>query len=147
MVLLFYTFNETKFSGLWNHSNFITLVTVCQPQNSHSSNATGLTEKKKLACSLCVVFQHLNKSQDKSPPLLKNEWSCTRFQDLYVCSTISTFYQRKGRGTKQSLLYTFLEGKKTLFWELCGGGRGMAFWKKKKIQHFKREWGKKMHYR
>lgn len=46
MVLLFYTFNEMKFSGLWNHSNFITLVTVYQAQNSHRSNATGFREKK-----------------------------------------------------------------------------------------------------
>lgn len=34
MVLLFCTFNEMKFSGFWNHSDFITLVTVYQPQNS-----------------------------------------------------------------------------------------------------------------
>lgn len=45
MILLFYTFNEMKFSGLRNHSDFMTLVTVYQPQNSHSSNATGFRGK------------------------------------------------------------------------------------------------------
>lgn len=45
MILLFYTFNKMKFSGLRNHSDFMTLVTVYQPQNSHSSNATGFRGK------------------------------------------------------------------------------------------------------
>lgn len=39
MNMLFYTFNEMKFSDLWNHSDFIILVTVYPPQNSHSSNS------------------------------------------------------------------------------------------------------------
>lgn len=56
MVLLFYTFNEMKFSGLWNHSDSITLGTVYQPQNSHSSNAPGFTGGKEKECSLCIVF-------------------------------------------------------------------------------------------
>lgn len=45
MNILFYTFNEMKFSGFWNHSDFIIRVTIYQPQNSHSSNATDLEEK------------------------------------------------------------------------------------------------------
>lgn len=45
MNILFYTFNEMKFSGFWNHSDFIILVTVYQSQNSHSSNSPGFRGK------------------------------------------------------------------------------------------------------
>lgn len=56
MVLLFYTFNEMKFSGLWNHSNFITLVTVYQPQNSDSSNTTGFRGEKNWKVVYVLYF-------------------------------------------------------------------------------------------
>lgn len=45
MNMLFYTFNEMKFSDVWNHSDFIILVTVYRPQNSHSSNSPGFRGK------------------------------------------------------------------------------------------------------
>lgn len=71
MVLLFYTFNEMKFSGLWNHSDFITLVTGYQPQNSHSSNAPGFRgEEKGMQFMYCILASQY--VLEKSPPLLKN---------------------------------------------------------------------------
>lgn len=71
MVLLFYTFNEMKFLGLWNHSDFITLVTIYQPQNSHSSNATGFREKKNLTCHSRILFWCLSKSEQISSAFKK----------------------------------------------------------------------------